>query len=112
MSKTTQKPRIQVLMRDEKEVQLAHRNASIYAVAHGLDGSSTTEAVRHMLLNMDPVALLEAKAQAPRKGNQPRRRTIEVELPDDIYRIVADNPAEIISASVREAYAMQAGASA
>lgn len=102
-----QKPRIQVLMNNEREVQIAHRNASIYAVAHGLEGSSTTEAVRHMLLNLDPIAMLEDKP----KGKNAKRRTIEVELPDDIYRIVQDNPTEIISASVREAYAMQ-GASA
>lgn len=107
MSKTQPKVnRIVALMRDEKELQIAHRNASIYAVAHGLDSSSTTEAVRHMLLNIDPIAMLEDKPKGKNK-----RRTIEVELPDDIYRIVQDNPTEIISASVREAYAMQ-GASA
>jgi hypothetical protein len=104
MSKT-QKPRIQVLMNDEKEVQIAHRNASIYAVANGLDGSSTTEAVRHMLLNLDPIAMLSK--QVGEKSRKGHRRTIEVELPDDIYRIVVDNPTEIISASVRETYAMQ-----
>lgn len=110
MSKN-QKPRIQVLMNDEKEVQIAHRNASIYAVANGLDGSSTTEAVRHMLLNLDPIALLSIKQGGEKSRKGGTRRTIQVDLPDDIYRIVVDNPAEIISASVREAYAMQ-GASA
>ena len=104
MSKT-QKPRIQVLMKDEKEVSIAHRNAAIYAASVGLITTSTTEAVRHMLLNLDPIALLSRPKIA--SDAQRKTRRLEVDLPEDIYRVVAGNHAEIISASVRESYAMQ-----